>query len=85
MRNPYKHIGSEPIIATNRGNPEYFVSAKLDNQANFQASISSLMSAGASLGFDAPKLDQPAAIINTNGHNQITSITGLKNEKDHQH
>lgn len=53
MRNPYSHIGTEPLIATNRGTPEYFVSAKLDNQVNFQNSVKSLMSAGASLGYTA--------------------------------
>ena len=73
MRNPYKHIGLDPVIATNRGTPEFFM-GKLDNQANFQNSVSSLISAGASLGFSASELK-------TLKEEHLIPVY----EKDHQH
>ena len=82
MRNPYKHIGAEPIIGTNRGNPELFI-GKLDNQTNFQNSINNLMSTGISLGYTS---------VDTNAAGKIPqsiadTIETLKeeNEKNHQH
>jgi hypothetical protein len=75
MRNPYKHIGSEPIIATNRGTPEYFVGS-LTNQANFNNTINSVLSAGVSLGYTAPA-DTIDKIQD--------AIASLNNEKDHNH
>jgi hypothetical protein len=71
LRNPYQHIGDEPVVGTRYGQPDIML-ASISNVANIQGAIDSLNTMKASLsvgGVAAPTV----------------TMAVQNNEKDHSH
>ncbi len=76
LRNPYQHIGDEPVIGTRYGQPDIMLSS-ISNLANVNNAIDSLTSLKAQMSVGGTN-NSVASIFEKLGGVQ-------SNEKDHSH